>query len=373
MLKRKNGEDMKNKKTLALTLLSALFGFPTLANADYNFVETEKFQFGIGGYARVYSGKLESTQYNTVLKAEPKISASYKINDDLSLKGKLAYRIIRNDRFADQKVSKVQDAYATIESKTYGALDIGKLRSVAYNLHAGTVDVSPLDINDSDIPYFYETPKNFYAPQLTHLYTDSRDLKVSYTSPEMQGVTFGISAVQSEDKKADTITPYGSKIDHGKGIITAIQYKTDLTNTIWLNTSLGIAFYQNNRFWINDKQTDANHREYSLGSKIGWKNLSFAIAYKRILFPDKIALKDSSAFSTGIAYNQGKYGVSLSWLHSQAELVEKDKYNHIMLSNKYDFTNHLTGFVSMGQLQFSNNKGLDDKRLFGIMGVEVKL
>lgn len=75
----------------------------------------------------------------------------------------------------------------------------------------------------------------------------------------------------------------------------------------------------------------------------------------------------------GLAYNLEKFGVSLSWLHSQANFIEKDKYNHIMLSNKYDFTNYLTGFISIGQLEFLNNKGLNDKRLFGIIGIEFKL
>ena len=43
---------------------------PTMA--EYYVVDNDTFKLGVGGYARVYSGKLESMQYNTVLKAEPK-------------------------------------------------------------------------------------------------------------------------------------------------------------------------------------------------------------------------------------------------------------------------------------------------------------
>ena len=118
---------------------------------------------------------------------------------------------------------------------------------------------------------------------------------------------------------------------------------------------------------------DANHREYSLGTKLGWKNFTVGIAYKRMLFPDKISLKDSSAFSTGIAYTKGKYGVSLSWLHSQAELTDKNKYNHIMLSNSYQFNKYVKGFVSAGKLEFDYNNQKDITNWFGICGLELKI
>lgn len=343
------------------------------AMAEYYLVDNDKFKLGVGGYARVYSGKLESLQYNTVLKAEPKITAQYSITDDLSLKGKFTYRIVRDDRFVDKKVSKVYDAYGTIASKTFGSLDIGKLRSVGYVLHQGAVDVSSLDVDDSDISYFYKTPKNFYAPTLTYLYTDSRDPKISYTTPEIYGLTWGVSVVQSEDKKADSIAPYSTKIDHGKGVITAAKYHYDFGNDLWASASAGFAHYSNDRFLKGDSQIDANHSEYNLGANVGIKNITLGAAYKRIMFPDKVAIKDSRVFSTGIAYKCGKYSTSLSWLHSHAELIDKDTYNHIMFSNKYEFTKYLDGFISVGQLEFSNDKGMDDRRWFGIAGVQLKI
>lgn len=149
---------MKNK-ILRLILFGGVISFTISAYAEYKLIDTKEFKLGIGGYARIYSGKLESNQYNTVLKAEPRITTAYKISNDLTIKGNLSYRIVRNDRFSDKKVSKFYDAYGTILFEDYGSIDVGKLRSVGYNLHAGSVDVSPLDIIDSDISFFYKDPK----------------------------------------------------------------------------------------------------------------------------------------------------------------------------------------------------------------------
>ncbi len=358
-------------------LYASIVGFGLIcagtSSAEYILNPNHKLQIGIGGYARIYTGKLESYQYNSVLKAEPVITAHYQINDDLSVHGKYAYRIVRNDRFVDKKTSKMYDAYGTIESKKFGKLDIGKLKNIAYILHQGSVDVSCMDVEDSDISQFYKAPKGFYAPTMTYLYTDARDLKVSYTTGDLNGFKAGLTAVQSEDKKADSMAPQGIKIDHGKGIIGAAQYKHKWNNELWSAVSGGVAFYRNDRFFMQNKNIDANHREYSLGAKIGLNNVTAGLSYRRLMFPDKVALKDSSAVSMGIAYEYGKYAVSLSWLHSQAEFIEKDKYNHVMLSNRYAFHKYLNGYLSVGQLNFDSNKSGNHKSLFGIMGLQIKI
>ncbi len=362
---------MKNKM-----LIMALFGASFIVlpvHAEYILNPNHSLKIGVGGYARVYSGKMESYQYNNIFKAEPVITARYDVTDTLALKGKFAYRIVRNDRFADKKTSKVYDAFVTLDSKKAGKLDVGKLRNVAYLLHQGSVDVSCLDVEDSDISYFYETPKGFYAPTMTYLNTDSRDPKISYTTPDIAGLKAGFTVVQSEDKKADTIAPQSVKVDHGKGIIGGAQYKRNLNEDVWVAISGGLAFYQNNRFYIEDNAVDANHREYSLGSKVGYRGITVGMSYRRLMFPDKVALKDSSAVSMGVAYELDKYAVSLSWLHSQAEFDEKDKYNHIMLSNRYTFNKYVEGYLSGGQIEFRSNKNRDHKSLFAIMGIQLKI
>ncbi len=343
------------------------------ASAEYILNPHHKLKIGVGGYARVYSGKLESYQYNSVLKTEPVITAQYDITDTLSIKGKFAYRIVRNDRFVDKKTSRVYDAFGTIDSKTFGKLDIGKLRNVAYLMHQGSVDVSCMDVDDSDISQFYKSPKGFYAPTMTYIYTDARDPKVSYTTPEWNGLKAGVSLVQSEDKKPDTVAPQSIKVDHGKGIIGAMQYKFNLNEDLWTALSGGIAFYRDDRFFMTDKTIDANHREYSLGSKVGYKGFTAGMSYRRLLFPDNVTLKDSSAVSMGIAYEYKKYAVSLSWLHSQAKFAEKNKYNHIMWSNRYTFNKYLQGYFSAGKLEFISNKPSDHQSWFGIMGIQVKI
>ncbi len=363
---------MNFKSIRAALICLGLFGNIS-ASAEYVINPQHQLKIGVGGYARVYTGKLESYQYNSVLKAEPVITARYDITDDIAIKGKFAYRIARNDRFVDKKTSRVYDAFGTIESETFGKLDIGKLRNVAYLMHQGSVDVSCMDVEDSDISQFYKSPKGFFAPTMTYLYTDARDPKISYTTPEWNGFKTGFSLVQSEDVKPDSVAPQGIKIDHGKGIIGGAQYKYNWNDDLWSAFSGGVAFYKDDRFFRSNDTIDTNHHEYSLGTKIGYKDLTVGMSYRRLLFPDKVALKDSSAVSMGIAYQFDKYAVSLSWLHSQAKHIEKDKYNHIMWSNRYTFNKYLEGYFSAGKLEFITNKPNDHKSWFGIMGLQLKI
>lgn len=345
----------------------------TTAYGEYILNPQHRLQIGIGGYARVYSGKLESYQYNNVLKAQPELTAKYLVSDTLTLRAKYAYRIVRDDRFVSKNLSRIYDFYGTIDSKIYGKIDIGKLLNVAYLMHQGSVDVSCLDVDDSDISYFYQKPKGFYAPTLTYLSTDSRDPKITYTTPDFGGFQAGLTLVEKEDKESDSIAPNNVKFDHGKGAIGGMRYLHHFNEETWLGLSGGLAFYKDNRFFLADNTVDTNHREYSLGSKLGWKGWRFGASYRRMLFSDKVALKDSSAVSLGIAHHFEKYAVSLTWLHSQAKYDEKDKYNHIMLSNKYTFNSYLEGYLSLGQLDFISNINGEQKSLFGIMGIQIKI
>lgn len=352
-------------------LFSALSLFTCSAQADYILNPQDRLRLGVGGYARVYTGKVESYQYNNVLKTEPRLVMAYDITDSIMLKGKIAYRIVRDDRFVDQKKSRVYDAYGTVDSKEYGTLDIGKLRNVGYFLHQGPVEVSPLDIDDSDISLFFKKPKGFHAPMMTYLNADSRDPKVSYTTPSLNGFKWGVSAVQSEDVEYESYAP-GIKSDHGKGVITAAQYKQEIAS-FNVGTSAGYAYYHKDRFDMPDGYVDANHSEYSLGMNIEKNNYSVGTSYRRILFPNKLNIKDSQVFSIGTAYEGEIYGASLVWLHSKAESLEKDKYNHLMLSGSYRLNKYAKLSTSIGRVDFLSNKTGNQKKYFGIMGIELSL
>lgn len=342
--------------------------------AEYILNPENKLKIGVGGYVRLYSGKLESYQYNSVIKAQPVVTAHYEATEDLSVRGKVAYRWVRNDRFTSKKVSRLYDVFGTLDSKKYGKLDIGKLLNIAYLMHQGSVDVSCLDVDDSDISYFYQVPPGFYAPTLTYIGTDSREPKITYTTPDFNGFKAGLTVVRSENIKPDSIAPNGVKMNHGRGIIGAAQYKHHFTNDFWTAFSAGSAFYKDNHFFTSQRQVSANQREYSLGSKIGYKGLTTGVSYRRLLFSDAVKIKDSSAVSMGVAYQVNKsYALSLSWLHSQAKFIEKDKYNHIMFSNRYTFNSIVEGYLSVGEVDFISNVNGNHKSLFGLMGIQLKI
>ena len=77
----------------------------TTAYGEYILNPQHRLQIGIGGYARVYSGKLESYQYNNVLKAQPELTAKYLVSDTLTLRAKYAYRIVRDELLGEGRRS----------------------------------------------------------------------------------------------------------------------------------------------------------------------------------------------------------------------------------------------------------------------------
>ena len=300
-------------------IITALLVFTALgANAEYIINQGERVRLGVGGYVRSFTGQMEHFQYNNVMKSEGYIKPYFDVNDDITLTGKIAGRWILNDRFVDQNKFKMYDVYGSIQSKTYGTLDIGDVRNVAYLMHQGPVDVGLFDIDDSDISYFYKRPSGFYAPTLSYLYTDGRDLKVNYMTPSLGGFKWGISAVQSDDNKTDTCADGGVKMDHGKGIITSVQYKQDF-ELVNVGASAGFAYYHNDRYFFKTGQMDANHNEYSLGLRLEKNDFSVGASYRQMMFEKKLGIDDTHTYVIGAAYDGEKYGVSLNYLHSDGD------------------------------------------------------
>lgn len=355
------------KKTLFLIFLL----LTATARAEYVVNPDDAVQLAVGGYARVFTGKMEGYQYNNATKNEPYVKLSYQATEDVKLSSKVAARFIWSDRFPSKRKLKFYDAYVTADSKTYGKIDVGNLRNVAYLMHQGPLDVGLFDIDDSDIYLFYDNPKNFFAPSLSYLNTDSRDTKISYTTPSFGGFKWGVSVVQSEDKKPDTCAT-GVKMDHGKGVITSVQYLQDfeVVNVGW---SGAYAYYHDDRYDFKKNNIDANHSEYSTGVNIERHGYSVGASYRQIMFQDKLGLSDSSVWTTGVAYDTDKYGVSLTFLQSHAEYLQKNKFNHLMVSGKYMFYKWLRGTVSVGQLEFLSDKSPNQRSWFAISGLEFKL
>ena len=350
-------------------LLVALCSLP--ARADYILNPNDPLQLSVGGYFRLFSGKVESLKYNSAIKTEPYAKLSYKVSDDLTVSGKVAYRVVWDDRFSTVNKHKIYDAYASISSKTYGTLDAGNLKNVAYILHQGPKDVGLLDIEDTDLYMFFPTPKGFYAPVLTHIYTDARDTKLSYTTPDLNGFTWAMTVVQSEDKKADSIAP-SVKIDHGKGVITAVRYLQDL-KWLTLGMSGAVAYYHDDRFFFKTQEMTANHSELSTGLSLMKNGFTFGAAYRRIMFPDKLEMKDTQAWSTGLAYEQDPYGISLSYFQSKTEYLIKNTRHYVMLSGRYNINKYVRAVTSIGHMEFDTNQGDDCNGYFAIAGLEFKL
>lgn len=355
------------KKTLFLFCLL----LTATARAEYIVNKDDPVQLSVGGYARVFTGKMEGYQYNNATKNEPYAKLTYRATDDLTLSGKAAVRFIWSDRFPSKRKLKFYDAYVTADSKMYGKIDAGSLRNVGYLMHQGPVDVGLFDIDDSDIYLFYNDPKNFFAPSLTYLNTDSRDSKISYTSPSFGGFKWGISAVESGNDKPKSCAT-GVKMDHGKGVITSVQYLTE-TDVVNIGLSGAYAYYHDDRYFFKKDTVDASHSEYSTGINLERAGYSIGASYRQIMFQDVVNIGDSDVWTVGVAYDVKKWGVSLTFLQSHADYIEKCTFNHLMASGKYMFTDWLKGTISVGQLEFLSQKSPNTRSLFAITGFEFKL
>lgn len=358
------------KKSLLIFALALSVVSPV--RAEYVLNKGEQVRLGMGGYARFFTGKMEGYQYNNAMKSEGYIKPYLDINEDLTLTGKIAGRYILDDRFPSKNKFKMYDVYGTIKSKRFGSIDIGDLRNVGYLLHLGPKDVGLLDIDDSDIGYFYNTPKNFYAPTLTYLNTDSRDLKISYTTPSIEGFRWGVSAVQSDDNKLDTCASGGLKMDHGKGVITATQYERDF-EFFKMGVSAGFAYYHDDRYFMKNNEIDGNHSEYSLGTLLEKEGVSVGASYRKFFYQDKLNIDNVYAWTAGVAYDGDVYGVSLAYMRSHAEYVQKNRYEHLMLSGKYQMNDYMKWTLSTGRLIFESDIAPRHDGYFGIAGLEFKI
>ncbi len=352
-----------------LLLLCALIVTPAWGDVILN--PDSAVQVGVGGYARIYTGKLESYQYNTVLKSQPHVTLAYQASDDVRLSGKVSYRFSRNDRFHGNREAKWYDVYGTVASQKFGQIDFGKTTSVGYNLHQGATDVSLLAVDDSDLDFFYEEPNNFFAPDLTFLKSDSRDVKLNYTSPEWRGFTWGLTLANGGDSYK-TYAPNKVKVKRGKGVVTAVRYLTE-TPVATVGLSAGYAYYYDDKFRIGAQETEANHSEYSVGIHVEKNHYSWGASYKQLLFQNKIDIHHSDVWGTGVAYDVEKYGVSLNYLYSRTTFVDENKYNHLMLSGKYRLHKYIETNLSVGRFAFMSDGATDAKSWFGILALNFKL
>lgn len=339
------------------------------AKAEQKFFSSDELTVFVSGYLRGFYGKTQSFNSGFALKTQGSLKIKYNLTDKLTVGGYTSARWIKNTLFPEQNKAVFYENYLTLNHSTFGRIDVGQLKNVGYLMHTGPKDVGLLDADDSDLSFFYDDPSGFYAPCMTYLGTDSRDEKINYTSPALNGWTMGLTVVQSEDKKYDTIAP-NVKIDHGKGVISNINYKRNF-NLTSLSVSASGAWYHNDRYrYKNNKTVDAHHNEYSIGFQIAHQSLSVGVSGRILNFQDKTNIGTSYAWVAGIAYDPNPWGISINIFNSSSKFESENRFQNIILSSKYQVTKYLKTTVSIGRLSFRQN---DTKHHFyGIGGIEAR-
>lgn len=343
--------------------------FSLTAQAEISLWKQDNLTLSTAGYARGFWGHMHTFDTDAVLKAQGGLRVNYTLTPNISVGGYTSARLIRNGIFPKRNKTIFYENYLTLKSETVGRLDAGQLKSVGYLMHAGPKDVGLLDTDDSDLSFFYADPSGFYAPCMTYLGTDSRDAKINYTTPPKNGWTAGVTLVQSEDKKDDSIAP-GVKFDHGKGVISAVRFERDV-QSVSFAASLAAAWYYDDRYRYTDGNTvDGNHTEYAGGFSLAHGAFSVGVSGRWLHFQNKTNIHPSYAWIIGAAYDPAPWGISLNFFQGSAKFKEENRFQNIMFSLKYQITPILKTAFSTGRITFHQNN--TNRHFFGILGLETR-
>lgn len=257
-----------------------------------------------------------------------------------------------------------QEVYSIVDSP-YGRLMLGETYNVAYQFHAGTVDVGALGINNSDIVDFISNPNwtrkkhetSFETLNSTAMNTDGVAPKASYITPEFYHTILGFSYVPDSYDRRGLINKY-ARYASDDAYIAALYNETDL-GFADMAASLGYGVYHR------------NDNEFTAGVSLSRGGWTLGAGYRHTYVDgDDYRITESSsnprtpdlfdnyregkAWNVGLSYEVGPYQVSLSYFNSQADNTGNED-EIIMLSNKYQVNENLDIYLTAAHVDFSGN------------------
>ena len=318
-------------------------------------------KLSVGGYANWYTGYVDANNaledaYGKNYEHVPVVGeAEIHFKGETVLQNGLKFGAVieltsvnKDDSGADEDQSYI---YADTAA---GRFTFGKIDSISKQLHKSSKDVGLLDIQGSDVGKLVPHAR---FRSVEHISTDIRrvddEATIAYFSPKFAGFT--VAASYSNVDTDATHNTEGNDVAYS----TVVAYNNTF-GKVTLDADVGYTRYDKNPIFavIATKDVGIGNIEYEVnaGFRVGVAGFSIGGGYK--FGNGKDRLNDAHTFDAGVAYENGPYGVSLSYINENMEVDlpgrEDLKTQMLLASFAYEITDGVKTFAS---LAYVNQKG----------------
>ena len=312
--------------------------------------------YAAGSYNKHTPNGKDYNRFDVMGDAEVYFEGTAKISDDLKI-GVMAQLEGGTDDYSDN-----WDEVYMFAQGNFGQLQIGDVRNVSYSMTVTAPSVSVLGAEWTYYTRQVDQPANVVFIDST----DSKDLdslapKLSYISPTVDGVTFGLSfttANNSNGHDASVLYPKNDPAGEYQlkyGGVALMRYEAEVAQDMTVAAS---AYYGHYR--PNDTTASHSEHDYGLGLKVTQGAVSVGASYRRIMADAQsvFASRQGYALDVGMSYDAGKYAVSANYFRSQArgDLANEadDRVDMYVLAAKYRLGAGIDLFADVGYLNFKD-------------------
>jgi hypothetical protein len=242
------------------------------------------------------------------------IAIEQSFSDDFSIGARADGKLYLDAQNTPHARLRSDDAYLQLLSEKFGRLMIGKADNAGVLMHYSAPKISPLGVDNSSLNRFlYFTGRKARRherptyPISTSLNGEGNDLKVNYFTPELYGLTFGVSYITKGDSYNKNLYIFQTGASHKAGYLASVGYLNTFDG-VSVGLSGATAFYEG-------KDTRQNRREYSIGSNISYQDFTIGGAGRLIEYDsNKATQADGYAFNFGVSYNNHLFGADLTYI-----------------------------------------------------------
>lgn len=324
-------------KSLYRRITIAMASVAIIPSAGAYQYKNDRFAFRLNGYGTAGMLQVDSAKPDFLGDWRVRGQMNYTFADAQSIGAVYAIDATAVD---DEKY--MREAFAFLEDRNLGRIEVGFTDSIARKLGVGLPDVGGLRTNDKPLFYKKIHPRGTVISD-TILTTGRMALRANVASATSHGVQYGLSVAGMSDDYDYTIDA-GLKIrnPHGK------------TKTAY---SFGASFMSRPDNYNTDSYTPRLHADwraqFSAGANVQYNSWIWGINGRVIYDQNPIGTpSDGIALGTGVSYDLLKYSVSLTYIFSDTGIWQRDVDDYmahsVIGSFRYKYSEDVDGWMSLG-------------------------
>lgn len=287
------------------------------------------------------------------------------------------------DNDADSDGQNADKTYIFVEGDDFGRVEFGSNEGASSTLEIDASNIARATGGVDGNWYYYvdtdgvNTASTFYiAPNLTVADDDATQAdasKITYYTPRMSGFQFGVS-----------YTPDGGDLGSAGALSTSSNTGNQYENIFALGLSydtnvegVGVALSAVTEMGDNQNTTNSEDLEgYSVGAQLDFDAFSIAGNYADLGETGQVANSgyETSYWTLGAAYENGPYGVSVTYLNSIAENANGDnELTNIVVGADYNLAPGFTPYIEAAffDLEDANTSNADNAGSVVLFGAEL--